>query len=309
MKRVHSFDTLKGICLVGVLFIHSCFFLGINDIVYFVTNTTARVVVPLFFMMTGYFYYQKQNKQYTNTVVKKYFKKYIVWFLLYFFLASSYQIQNIGNNFLNLFPLGFIYVVFPSEHLWYLIALVISLVVVGKLLQHKLLKRVFPILCLIHVIGVFVPVLIDPSYYIYTRDALFMGIFYISLGACMNHIHLKVEGYWIVLLFMIQIAERHAYTILFLGSGDYYISTIGCSICIFLYFLQHPSLGKDKFITKIGKYSLEIYLIHIIIMQVCAFLLGPLFHYGIAWQFVYPIITLGISYFLVSVYKEKGKRK
>ncbi|MED4209308.1 hypothetical protein P4662_08575 [Priestia megaterium] len=111
----------------------------------------------------------------------------------------------------------------------------------------------------------------------------------------------KIYLYMFFIFSALQILERTILVKVFGGNmGDYFISTIFVTICLFLFVLNNSQLGKNSLFSKIGKNSVGIYVIHVFFLNsVNTFLI--FFNVGflsktIIWQLLFTPIVLVVSY-------------
>lgn len=143
------------------------------------------------------------------------------------------------------------------------------------------------------------------------RDGIFYGLFYCVTGSFLNkHIDkfndlinkLPNKKYIssIIFLFIIMICERFMYLLIFKKSGNYFLSTIPLTILILGFCLKNTTLFKDTFISKLGQYTLGIYLIHPLIIDIVSLILSKLnlswISSNIIWQLIYGPVLLLLSY-------------
>ena len=199
-------------------------------------------------------------------------------------------------------------------HLWYLSATIISIVVLYLLIKKNLLNKAIILFGVLNLIGVIIPVIYPEQRYI-VRDALFLGIFYCSVGAYIKENEDKIKGLLIKftkkthIIFIItfdglSILESHIYySISKDGGGDYFITTIPLAILIFMLCLRNDKREhKENVISKVGQNTLGIYLIHILIIKMITLIINSInmikIEKTIIWNMVYSPFILIISYFL-----------
>lgn len=97
-----------------------------------------------------------------------------------------------------------------------------------------------------------------------------------------------------------MICERFMYLLIFKKSGNYFLSTIPLTILILGFCLKNTTLFKDTFISKLGQYTLGIYLIHPLIIDIVSLILSKLnlswISSNIIWQLIYGPVLLLLSY-------------
>lgn len=296
MERNYAIDYIKFFAILIVVCVHTGFLKGFNitnlfDLHFFI-NTFSRFTVPFFFVISGFLIGQKTY----NLVNKKnYFKKYLwktsklfITWTLFFFIYDIFTrlcyflIKGESGKFYNyletFFRLDTLYYGPPatSHQLWYLTSLIWSVVILFIFIKLKKLNYLLVGSLLLNIVGIF-----GQSYSVIltipleTRDALFYGLFYTTLGYFIatqfdwiKSNLLKLNNKIYLFLFFVfsitQIAERGILMKYYgLGTGEnYYFSTIPLIICLILFVLTSKNLGKNSFFSKIGSTSVGIYVLH-----------------------------------------------
>jgi peptidoglycan/LPS O-acetylase OafA/YrhL len=114
-----------------------------------------------------------------------------------------------------------------------------------------------------------------------TRDALFFGLFYVTLG-CFFSFHIerirqlnsRVKSKTLFTFFLLscifQMIESLV-TVKWLngtkGGIGYYVSTIPLSISLFMLILKNKGFGNQSILSRIGKNSLGIYVSHMLFIS------------------------------------------
>ncbi|MDR3594410.1 acyltransferase family protein [Clostridium sp.] len=293
MKRNQSIELLKLISIFFIVIIHNPFASRFG----FVMDTIARFAVPIFFMITGYFIIQpnKTSIKLKKQVIKltKYYILYQFIYILYYLIIAlvEHKFQNFENNFITNIKYILIAPVIGT-HLWYIINIIWALIIIYFFNYFDKLKVLFISSIILHLIGIFISNLsiqifhrILPLYE--TRNFLFFGLFYIMLGAYIRKVDINKIKFnnIIILLFSIfmclfQVAERYMWKTLFNSRfGDYFITTIIASISIFIFALK--SNVNNRIIEKISSYSMPIYFLHILVMDILGLLSSHIFHIDI----------------------------
>lgn len=328
-QRNYSLDSLKFFCILGVICIHTYPFGGMefdfmgSEYLGIILNTIVRVCVPLFFICSGYLFYNRCNKEYTKKYAINLIKVLLIWSVIYISYSICMQIiSNLFNGreifygivkYLSTFKLIDLYYAqgIVHYHLWYLSAIIIVIPILYCIIKKDLLERFLKISIVLNIIGVLVPVFISNNLWFRVRDGIFFGLFYCILGACINKYEYKFKEKIeevckfkyiaiIIFLFGASIVERYIYLSIFKGAGDYFISTIPLSILIFGLCLVNTELFKGTIINKLGKYTLGIYVIHPLIINIISLVLFKLnidkVSNTIVWQIVYTPMILIVSY-------------
>jgi len=357
MGREYSLDYLKFFAMFFVVCIHTHPFKETDslwvdgNIINFIIDTFARFAVPFFFITSGYLFTKKITNvanppQYYKRYISKLLKLYISWsffYLLYDIVTISLEsgIKNIpvgkslSDYFLSVWSLKAIlyYSVgggIPSGYqMWYLIALVWSITLLYLFSKINKINLLLIISLILNLVGLF-----GQSYSsffelpIKTRDALFYGLIYTSLGAffALNFDTIrsrlkfssKVYFFLFVTFSILQLLERY-YTNQILGgnSGDYFVATLFLTSFLFLFCLNSPTLGKNSLITKIGKDSVGVYVTHLFFLvsinKIINFLDVEAIMNTIAFQILLTPVVFLVSYFaytsLLSVKKTFSFKK
>jgi surface polysaccharide O-acyltransferase-like enzyme len=199
--------------------------------------------------------------------------------------------------------------------LWYLLATMWSAVIlfffvrIGKL--NLLLIGSF-LLNLAGLFGQSYSIIIEFPLSI-TRDALFYGLFYLTLGfwfathtqEIQRRIRHIPRSAYLILLCVFSLAQMLERMLLFdpehlRSNENYYISTIPLVICLFLFVLTHKSLGKGTFIAKVGANTIGIYVIHLFFMDAARKLIAYFGYEAVyetfIWHLFFTPFVMAVSY-------------
>ena len=343
-NRYYSIDSFKLIAIFCIVCIHtnpfSDYYFGEIDgslVDMFLIDSISRFAVPYFFMASGFLFILKCTKENNKIYFWKYITNlvglFIRWVFIYLSIGSfiillqnitdfSTLINSLGAYFLHSINISlFVYGegIYSAYHLWFLISLIWSIVIVYF---FYIKKKIILLLCLsliFNFLGLF-----GQSYSgflgieinINTRETLFFGLFYTCLGALFS-LYLEKIIYTfrrmnnqklfalIFLLLLIQISERMiTYNIFNSNLGEYFISTILLTFFIFLFVLRNPSFGKGTFLTRWGRNSVGIFLIHPLIISVFYLIVNNLdikFQNSLIFHLVFTPLVFSLSYFIYSL--------
>ncbi|WP_404455715.1 acyltransferase [Virgibacillus necropolis] len=350
MERNYSIDFVKFFAIFFVVAIHTGTVSNVQlgnvdgEFVDFLIDIVARFAVPFFFITSGYLFMHKMNSiqngedvnvfkkqlSYLKRYTVKLVKLYIAWFIFYFIfelLVKFIETEKMGealssmtSGFISQFDiLDIIYygTDSPQYHLWFLLALIYSIIIIFIFMKLRLLKVLFVVSLGFHLYGMF-----GQSYsWIYeipydTSDALFFGLFYSSLGAIFakynelfNVLACKIFNIeYIGFLFVLSVAQiAEAFINIQLLGGqnqNYFISTIPLSILIFLFIIKYPAIGKNSFVSKIGANAVGIYVSHVFVIKAIRMFMEQ---FGltavteqIIWQILFTPAVFIIAYFFYS---------
>lgn len=337
-ERYYSIDFMKFFAIFAVVCIHTRpfentylgEFNGYNITLFI--NTISRFAVPYFFMTAGFLFGKKMvesnNKRNDFKVyLYKIIKIYICWtaFYVIYILGKDTLMSFLGSGGQDLPLTGFklsavlrlfgslLYYGYPGTHMWYLIALIWCVVIMFVFYSKGTIKVLVFISLGLTLIGLF-----GDSYKgilkipLMTRDALFFGMFYCALGFYIasneNSFLKRLIKKPRVLLFIVftfsilQLFERAILIAFFHGElGDnFFISTMPMTVALFLYVLSKKDMGKNSYITKIGRNTLGIYVIHLFFLDMTKFIAIILLDINIntvGFQIIFTPIVFLMSYF------------
>jgi surface polysaccharide O-acyltransferase-like enzyme len=335
MKRNYAIDYIKFFAIFAVILIHTQPFeettiLGIDgQYIDFVIDTIARFAVPFFFITSGYLFgkkidFNKKGSIYFSEYVYKLMKIFSCWFVFYLMydllvkvLFQSFNIfsyDEVTNYIKERISLEvFFYGASSGYQLWYLVALIWSIVILFVFINLNKLNLLLLSSLILNLIGLF-----SQSYSgiislpISTRDGIFFGLFYTTLGCYLayNQTEIvkrvsKLNAKWYLLTFLIlsifQIVER-AVTVYVLDGkiGDYFILTIPITVSLFLFVMRKPELGASSVFTKIGRGSIGIYVIHVFYIKFINLTIDVLgistINETVLWNILLSPVILIVSY-------------
>lgn len=324
MDRKISVDLFRFIAIIGVIAIHSAPFSlpsyaeqNNYKYAYVLINQMARFAVPFFFIISGFFWGVKIRKEQSVSdiampTIKKITFLFVIWSLIYLFPFNFYgmsiqaiylslyeNIMMAFNHPLNILLHG------TSGHLWFLSGLVFCLIVSSLFAYFKCFKLLIFISLLLYTIGVVIRVYyasiegLSESISI-PNIPFFTLIFFVS-GYCLSGI--KATYTWAVYGVVLAIlgAAVHFYEVYWLwsvydvnpGAHSFVFGTYFFGLGIALIALSNHPLLQVKLLGKLGGFTLGIYVIHMIFID----LLKPLDHYfnGVWWELSYTFVIYLLS--------------
>ena len=163
MNKLHYpwIDRVKYIVSFLVLIIHFRPLSDYNSVIDFSSaHILARIAVPFFFISSGYFIgVNGLSKENVIKSVKKNFKLYLVWTVLYLPISFIFYMPIYPNLLINLTVIGVYY------HLWFIPALIISV-----LLLYYLSKKLKPFTIVVIAFLLFCIGVLGDAYYGYYDD-------------------------------------------------------------------------------------------------------------------------------------------
>lgn len=275
IERNYSIDSLKLICAFLVVFVHCKY--PYKAEVLPVTN----VAVPLFFGISGYFVFGAKRSWKRVGRIAEIF----AWSaLLYLAKTEAFHLLTTQKlwmpswhaveNFIFFNDVAF------SIHLWYLPAYIYVLVMAFFIDKFKLWRISFYTIIPLLLIGVFVKYFIAdvcPEEIHYYRNAYFCGLPYFLVGAIVRnypptYIVSSVKSRRIIYVVLIVILFVIRYLLVgkdftAIALRELNLLLLACAILRLVTICIQP---KNNLLSRIGnRYSLYIYIFHVLIMSVC----------------------------------------
>ncbi|MBK1810470.1 acyltransferase family protein [Clostridium sp. YIM B02505] len=284
-KTYDSVNIMRMVCAILVIVIHTSAFYSLGKVPGAIfSNVIARIAVPFFFITTGYFFYEKYNRE---GYVKSYIKRILIYYLG-FSVAYTVFVFNYIKQRNNTIEIAIKNILFNgvSGALWYLPALMLSILVVTLLLKKNWIKALVILSILAYVLG-----LLGDSYngfitgtplesivnaynsiFVYTRNGICFGVPFITLGILINKYKLndriKKAGMWVG-LFSIVFALEAYYLITnnIPRDNNMYISLVVLVPFLFIGLLNHKKMISQRKSKLYRDMSLWIYCIHELFMM------------------------------------------
>ena len=301
-QRIHKYDNLKGFAIILIVLGHMLFLLQFpaeKFIRYFI----SIFHLPIFFFVAGYF-----SKIGPGEPIKS-FKRLIIPYMLFCTLYTIFQLL-IGSKIHPLF-------IYPTMALWFLIALFGM-----KLFLPFVDKLRFPVLTAF-VIALLVGFLqIDPNFLGITRFFAFYPVFLIgfyykdykaSIKSRYSSLDDLFENRFFVIIFGVIVflicafaAKYFPAKIIVLAEAyskptelvkRLIVLVLGILATLVLHKLAS---NKDYFLTKIGRNSMAVYLLHPYFATSLQKLLSPILKQNETLYFAFAIISTAIIVFILS---------
>jgi len=318
-------DRVKYLVSFLVLIIHFRPFSDFNQIIDFSSaQIVSRIAVPFFFISAGYFIgVNGLEKNVVIKSIKKNFKLYIVWTILYLPISIIVFMPQYPNILLNFTVLGVYF------HLWFIPALIFSLIVLYFLSKFLKPLTITIIAFLFYIIGVFGDAyhgVLQSGWFLdgmnqylkiftTTRNGLFFGLLFVSLGYLIQkseiytRINVTISWFGFIISYLLMFVEMGllmTYTIPF--EYNMYFSIIPTTFFLFNLCLKYPS--SEKSIDLRNKATL-IYFSHFIVYFIVYGLitllkLDFLLYSSLSRYFIAVIASILFANFVI---KQKKKNK
>lgn len=334
-----NIDFIRYIFAIIIIILHVRPFLGTMDqLDLFFNNMISRICVPLFFMTTGYFAAKKevQNPNYIKHYIKGVIPLYLIWSMIYLPIALTWIAQyipevistveslNIPNLFIPfIYLIGLILVILIAVlyigvyyHLWYFPALILSLLILDKWKKHFNIKMLLIISFILLLFGAtetyygILPSIYQKvvsyyfTYFITTRNFLFFGLFYVTLGYHMGKkqtIYTPYSFLKLIICIFLLVAET-----LFLQSIERLNSNILLACIPLVYYLFISAIYMNPIIRWKPNYSFRnlykyYYLLHPFIIFLVQLILKDILGYNAfiyRYEIVELILILALTHFI-----------
>jgi len=318
-------DRVKYLVSFLVLVIHFRPFSDYNSILDFTSiHIVARIAVPFFFISAGYFIgINGLKKSAVLKSIKKNFKLYVVWTIIYLPIFILIFMPQYPNILIDLTVLGVYY------HLWFIPALIFSLIALyylSKFLKPITITFIAFILFVVGVFGDSYHGVLQSGWFIEnmnrylsifstTRNGLFFGLLFVSLGYLIQtseiHTRISIRNAWIgfIIGYILMFVEM-GLLMTFSDPFEYnmYFSIIPTTFFLFCICLKYPS---DELSIDLRNKATLIYFSHFIVYFIVygiitALKLDFLLQSSLSRYFIAVISSILFANFVI---KQKKKNK
>lgn len=326
-------DLLKYICAILVVAVHVNPLKDLSDTANFVViNIFGRLAVPFFFVCAGFFIANKL-KQRGDTYLKDYMislmKTYIIWSIIYLPFGIMWVSQNVDIPIF-LYPVALVFAFFnvgTFYHLWYVPALVFSILVTYFYTRKFSLKSLFIWSLILYTIGAAETynAYLDPSLqaivasymdiFFTTRNGIFYGMIFVVIGFIAANdnwlTRFKKNGFAFFICFSVLVIE--AFRMLNTESYDFNFLFMLVPLSFFMFqWARHVDYKRDcRYLRDIGSlyYFTHVMFIELIPMVLAKFNHLELFNSGLFRFITVMLCTHVLSVLIYEIRKRVSKRK
>ena len=332
-RRFASIESYRVIAILLVVFIHANFITRLHLIggrYGFIIDLPLYLLwwisVPYFFLAAGYFYGLKVRSGHDPLVLlgrssRSLLVIFLFWVLVYSFVSrhwiTAFYEQGIWQTLsaegahtatmllsehvkLLLIPGA------PIYHLWFLPALITGLGTVAIVIRGRLEQMAGSLLLILYGLTVACDVIPFEILRTYPPRMFLLGMLYTLLGWWISQqksvsvplaLGLMAGGT------MLAFAEGAALKLVFHAStgrvATYpYAGALLLVLGIFLFTLAKPTLGQTTFLPTLARFTLGVYVSHILIEHTLAPLHDQLPHMAAIWHFIYALSVYVLSVLL-----------
>ncbi|WP_438824532.1 acyltransferase family protein [Bacillus sp. JJ1521] len=277
-KYNHNMDTLKFICAIFVVAIHTTFYIYQNNMAtvynYYFYRPTLEIAVPFFFAASGYFISLKireGNKNYILRYSKNIFKIYVSFSVFYIFFQYLLLISDrlyLNKPFwervvsLTQSPSikDFINGSIGSFHLWYLTSLILACLFLHLFIKFSISPNIIFLISFLFYLAFISELTLLHN--IYKHGGVGKAFFFLSLGYYLGNKKVIINHPILLFIFFISI-----FSVLYkMNSQIQIIFLILATFSLMVFCVNNP--GKQTLLSKLGKHSLKIYILHIFILEI-----------------------------------------
>lgn len=325
--RIVSIDFFRFIAVYAVIFIHTKPFMrdlfpdSSYRLVEYLFNQPTRFAVPFFFVVSGYFLAQKYDGAVSRRAiclqyVKRIFSLFVAWSVLYTVIPSDWATmltvgypQYTANKVQQLLASPLLLLLEGARvHLWFLSSLISGVVLLTLLIETGRTSLLVLVSALLFAVG-----LLAASYSVtplglhlpfYSRNGPFLSTICLALGYLIYQkrgvISLSPGQAFAIAAggLALQVTESWAFWKWYaipMISHDYLIGTVVCAAGLLLFALAAPNFGRWANLHSLGRYTLGVYLSHLLFVDI----LGPLMTRFVElhiWQLLLPFLAFLLSY-------------
>lgn len=281
----------------------------------------ARIAVPFFFLVSGYFLYSDNKLAIFDRINRSLKKISIIWVVCsLLFCIDIYikcRLKNDFSVFLPTWKTPIHLIVFCHQKigfpLWFLVALLEGLLAM-KIMVKADCKKYVPkfwqwiIPCGLLTIGVLLNKYLCSHHPIWNNSdlqyppVLFMSWPYLLLGFLFKKKQADIISFlehrqyllWITIVVMLALTYFEG--VRAPKNGDSYLCTLPLVLPIFSLLTLHPSIGGSTLATFGRKYSLLIYVLHVLVYSCIQRQLGTYYHW-----LLHPITIFSITFFVAVI--------
>lgn len=331
-KQYHAIDIMKYVSAIMVVVVHTSPLLPYTEFGNFVLiNILGRFAVPLFFITSGFFVSMKSREDpaYFKKYIISLIKLYIFWSILYLPAGFMWIQENIDIPYY-LYPiamiLGFFYLG-TYYHLWYMPALIFSLIVVewcSKRIRHRYLLPVTFLLFCIGSLETYYGVLsfsglrtiIDDYMMVFftTRNGLFFGLFFVAFGYYLSKsnraIHVEHKRPWLIACLLVLVVEAYLLNQTDTLNFNFLIMLAPCTVFLFL-FLRDLPIHWNLDYHKLREYSELYYFTHAFFLVLIPMILQYFDNHIFEEQGIFRFVSVMLCTHLLSsiLYRMRLKRR
>ena len=334
-KNLYMLDVMKFIGSILVICGHVRPFTSYSMVLdVAIIHVFARIVVPFFFMTAGYLFYRKiqfpisgnkENAKFLFKYIKRILVIYMIWYAAYLAVGTYVYVSSSTFSVFGMFE--FVRGLNRISHLWYLPALMLAMLLVYLLLSYLSYTKVLILGSVLFLIGLFGDsyyglirshfILGDISrlyieYFQTTRNGLFFGMLYVTLGAYLAKHEIKLKQPIRYFLLFLGLMFVEVFTLRALDiPRNYNMILFAVPVTWFLFnrVIQIP-LGERKIYKYFRDGSLLIYCAHPLFILAMPFVfsalgISSLYKDSLVRFFAVTITSMAFSFGIVALARNK----
>jgi serine/alanine racemase len=312
-------DKARWLLAYLILIIHFRPLNGFDPTVDFASaQVVARIAVPFYFMATGFFMDFNQKDK-VKAWLMHILRLTLIWSLIYLPFRLQAYFTGRANILMDIFHLGI------HVHLWYLPASIFAVLALGTLIKRVQLKTILLLGFILYVIGLFgdayygfstalgIQDVVDAYLSVFqtTRNGLFFGFFFVSLGYSFKMHPLNIKPISKLLLFILSFSLMFVEMLSLEHAGipieyNMFLSIIPSVYFLFSLCMEKTSTEKPKSYKDLGTF---IYFSHFVVLYLS---IGLFYLIQLEWIFfnnLFRFIYVAIVSTLMGYVFQKRKLK
>lgn len=319
-NRTLSFDIMRVVAIFAIVLLHFTPETK-HHALNFALHISTRWAVPFFFALSGYFYaviYFEKNEHYTHLIAKQ-IHKIFLYTILGIVLTNAFSIFSANDqNFIRSIATSLRQIYYAlmnfeigSGVLWFLQALLLSYIMLYCYLDFfgtRFLVTITILLLIISGLGQnhdayapFLPFKFPTA----TRNALYMGFPYLSLGFLTYRIKSDIKPHYLsvmvltsFLLMLVEPLTLYIHGMITVKSDAYFLTPIFVSMLIMLLRKIHITHTFDG--RSISTMVFVVYIIHTIVGSL---VLQDRPNDSLVYPFIIFTISFSLSFIFVQIWK------
>lgn len=291
-QRDSYFDLLRGIAIIGVIWIHTTKLADMNSILQIILRELLAFCVPLFIAISGYFTAKKEifNKyKYYEFIIKQIPKiiiPFIIWSIIYT-IASIYSGTELTESLFRFFT-------FRASPQFYFVLLIIQYYILSplffKYLNYKgLLISMMISFSVCHIISGIkeyydLPLILYAGNFLTWIMFFFIGMDYYSNKCKFSNKELSVFLFFNIITQLLNVFYFKAIP------GDINVYNFSYSFIIILLLFNNKNFITNSVLSSIGRLSYSIFLSHMLFINMLMIFIRN--------QLIVFITVLSLSYML-----------
>ncbi len=316
---LHSAQALRTIAIFAVVVIHAAPFARVQVETVFTReaflflNTLARFAIPFFFVLSGYLFGRAVARHGPGEAARRVLTRvvpiYFVWSAVFavlprikhfkkFGYTEAIRLKTVGS--FEAAPWDFLFSG-PGTHLWYLVALALSVVIAFLFMRFGALRLLLVVTGLCYAAGLLgglyhaTPLGID--LFMNAKLGPFGGPFLFALGLWQSGRTIEKGGGCGLLIVVGMLSILAEMTTMRLRFGapqsDFYLGSVLVAVGLLRFVVSRPNWAQDTALERWGAFSLGVYVAHPMFLRIPR--LMEIQFDSALWQLGHPVLIFAAT--------------